>query len=181
MNETEYIKKAKEGDKNAFTNLVKMHKNYIYAVIFQIIKNREDTEDVLQNTFIKIYQKLYMYKGNSKFSTWLYRIAVNEALTHKRLFKYKYTDTLLDVNKIEMETATSKLKNDDLKTCILSAIEQLSDSEKLVVTLFYLKEQKVKEIAGICNKTNNWVKVVLHRARKKLENILQQHKNLIYD
>jgi len=181
LNEEVLIKDAKKGSKQAFTELVKLHKNYIYAVIFQILKNREDTEDVMQNTFIKVYQKLYLYKGNSKFSTWLYRIAVNEALGHKRLFKYKNEANLLDVNNIEMETATSKLKNDDLKTCILSAIDQLSDSEKLVVTLFYLKEQKVKEIAGICNKTNNWVKVVLHRARKKLENILQQHKSLIYD
>jgi len=181
LEEQKLIQLAKGGDKSAFSQLVKMHKNYIYAVIFQILKNKEDAEDVLQNAFIKIYQKLYMFKGDSKFSTWIYRVAVNEALAFKRLFKYKLREKEIPVNEIEKENANKKLHNDDLKSCINTAIEKLTDNEKLVVSLFYLQEQKVKEIAAICKKNNNWVKVVLHRARKKLESILEPHKNLIYD
>ena len=176
--ELKHIQLAKKGDKTAFSKLVKMHKNYVFSLIMNILKNREDAEDVLQNTFLKIYRKLNTFKGDSKFTTWIYKIAVNEALAHKRLYKFKYAIE----NKSEPVTnknAQTKLELNERSNLIKQAIEKLSETEQLVISLFYLKEHKVKEIANICANSEGWVKINLFRARNKLKEILK-NKNLSY-
>ena len=181
MKEAELISNAKGGDKAAFSALVKMHKAYLFAVVFQLLKSKEDAEDVLQNAFIKIYQKLYTFKNQAKFSSWIYRIAINEALTYRRLFRLKLEREQKMEEPVQEKNSLDKIIQDDLKKEVQLALEQLTESEQMVIQLYYYKGQKVGEVAYICNKSISWVKVVLHRARKKLENIIRNNKNLIYE
>ena len=74
------VKKSKDGDFEAFEKLVNLHEKHVYNIAWNMLRNQEDAEEVLQETFIKAYDKLNQFEGRSKFSTWLYRIATNEAL-----------------------------------------------------------------------------------------------------
>lgn len=178
--ENNYIKMAKGGDRAAFGQLVKLHKDFTFSVILNIVKNRQDAEDILQNVFVKVFYQLPKFDGKSKFSTWLYRIATNESLTFKRLYKHKFdTEQALETVGVS-STAEADLHQQDQEKYVQEAINQLSDAEKLVVSLFYLKEHKIKEIVEITNKTESWVKVVLHRGRAKLKTILEANKSKIY-
>jgi len=178
--ENQYIKMAKGGDKAAFGQLVKLHKDFTFSVIFNIVKNKQDAEDIMQNVFIKVFYKLPKFNQQSKFSTWLYRIATNESLTFKRLYKHKFdTEQALETVGVS-SNAEQELEQQDQNKYVQEAINQLTDAEKLVVSLFYLKEHKIKEIAKISDKTESWVKVVLHRGRGKLKTILEANKSKIY-
>jgi len=179
-NENKLIKLAKGGDRAAFGQLVKLHKDFTFSVIMNVVKNRQDAEDIMQNVFIKVFYQLKKFDERSKFSTWIYRVATNESLTFKRLYKHKFdTEQALQTvgikNKVE-----SDLEKQDQQKYVREAIEQLTDAEKHVVSLFYLKEHKIKEIAKISDKTESWVKVVLHRGRTKLKSILESKKSTIY-
>ena len=178
--ENQYIKLAKGGDRAAFGQLVKLHKDFTFSVIYNIVKNRQDAEDIMQNVFIKVFYKLKTFDERSKFSTWVYKIATNESLTFKRLYKHKFdTEQALETVGVSSQ-ADKDLQKQDQEKYVQAAIDQLTDAEKLVVSLFYLKEHKIKEIAKIADKTESWVKVVLHRGRGKLRTILEANKSKIY-
>lgn len=178
--ENKLIKLAKGGDRAAFGQLVKLHKDFTFSVIMNIVKNRQDAEDIMQNVFIKVFYQLKKFDERSKFSTWVYRIATNESLTFKRLYKHKF-DTEQALQEVGVKNKVEKdLEKQDQQKHVLEALEQLTDAEKLVVSLFYLKEHKIKEIAKISDKTESWVKVVLHRGRGKLKSILASKKSTIY-
>jgi len=84
ISDDELVKLSRNGDKNAFGELVKRHEGKVYALGFRFMKNREDAADVMQDTFLQAYRKLGSFEGKSAFSTWLYRIAVNICLMRKR-------------------------------------------------------------------------------------------------
>ncbi|PIV19571.1 MAG: RNA polymerase subunit sigma-24 [Elusimicrobia bacterium CG03_land_8_20_14_0_80_50_18] len=90
ISDDELVKLSRNGDKNAFGELVKRHEGKVYALGFRFMKNREDAADVMQDTFLQAYRKLGSFEGKSAFSTWLYRIAVNICLMRKRKKKLEY-------------------------------------------------------------------------------------------
>ncbi len=181
IDENKLIELAKGGDRAAFGTLVKHHKDFTFSVIMNIVKNKQDAEDIMQNVFIKVFYELKRFDKRAKFSSWIYRIATNESLTFKRLFKHK-VDTEQALRKVEVKSGVeTDLERQDQQKYVLEAMQQLTDAEKLVVSLFYLKEHKIKEIAIISNKKESWVKVVLHRGREKLKTILESKKSIIYD
>src|SRR5271169_7226137 len=90
------IARAREGSRTAFGELVRRHSHRVYGMSFRILKNREDAEDNLQNVFCKAYGKIRQFEGNSQFSTWLVRIAINEALMMLRKRKPEEAVTTLE-------------------------------------------------------------------------------------
>jgi len=171
-----YIDKVLQGDTNAYTYLIDKYKNMAYTIAIKIVKNTEDAEEVAQDSFLKAYQKLDTFKGNSKFSTWLYTIIYRNSISKIR--KKKIITTDIDSYVVDNYTTDfdfpqiEAIKNGEQKKYIAAAIDNLSETDALLITLFYLNENSVEEIEQITGLTKTNVKVKIFRARKKLYNEL---------
>ncbi len=168
-----YIQRVLDGETASFAHLVDKHKNMVYSVILKLVKVPEDAEELAQDTFVKAYNKLAEFNGESRFSTWLYTIAYRTALSRLRIKV---------INKVEdhslYDTADSGLKPLEImefkerKEMVKSAINQLPEADAVAVTLFYLDDCSVAEVSEIMSLSPSNVKVKLHRARKALKQLL---------
>ena len=171
-----YIDRVLQGDTNAFAYLVDKYKNLTYTVAMKIVRNHEDAEEVAQDSFIKAYSQLHTFKGDSKFSTWLYTIVYRNSISKIR--KKKITTTNIDSYIIENHKSDydfpqiEAIKNGEQKKYIAEAIDNLPETDAFLITLYYLEESSVEEIEQITGLTKTNVKVKLFRARKKLMNEL---------
>jgi RNA polymerase sigma-70 factor (ECF subfamily) len=171
-----YIDRVLGGDTNAFAYLVDKYKNLAYTVAIKIVRNHEDAEEVAQDSFIKAYSQLHTFKGDAKFSTWLYTIIYRNSITKIR--KKKITTTNIDAYIIDNQRSDhdfpqiEAIKNGEQKKYISEAIDRLPETDAFLITLFYLEESSVEEIEQITGLTKTNVKVKLFRARKKLLNEL---------
>lgn len=143
-----------------------------YSVAYKVVRNSEDAEEITQDAFVKAYQKLASFHDDSKFSTWLYRIVYNTAISVTRKKKMEFTaidhyiiDNLSEEQvKDEMKGLTPKQQS----TVLRQAIEKLNHLDQLLIELFYFDQQNLSDIAQISGLTEANVKVKLHRIRKKL-------------
>ena len=167
-----YIERVLKGDTNAFSHLINKYKNMVFTLVVKIVKNREDAEEVAQDSFIKAYQKLDSFKGDSKFSTWLYTIAYRNALTKVRKKKLETTDIdtfVMDNHKDDHDfPQLEAIKNNEQEKYVKQAVENLGETDSLLITLFYLNDNSIEEIQEITEMSQSNVKVRLFRARKKL-------------
>jgi len=169
----------KHSDAAAFAGLVNKHKTMVYNIALRITKSREDSEEVAQDAFIKVFQALSQFKGDSKFTTWLFRITYNIALSKLRK-KSLVSGSVDDDNFIEQADesafdAVSKLRSNEQKKYISEALTELNDTDQLLITLYYMGDHSVDEIAEITDISATNVKVRLFRSRKKLHEILQKN------
>ena len=171
-----YIDRVLNGDSNAFAPLINRYKDLIFTLVIKIVKDREDAEEVAQDSFIKAYQKLDSFEGKSKFSTWLYTIAYRNALTKVRKKKLETTDIdsyVLDNHKDDHDfPQLEAIKNGEQQKYVREAIDRLGETDSLLITLFYLHDNSIEEIQEITEMSQSNVKVRLFRARKKLHNEL---------
>jgi len=178
INDQYYIQKVKAGEADAYRFLVERHKTIVYNIVLQITRNKEDTEEVAQDVFLKAYQSLNSFKGDSKFSTWLYRIAYNMAISKvrkKKLPSISIEDYELADDEIKQVYDDFELiESTDKKKYLKKAIEQLSSEDSMVITLYYLNERSIDEISELTNMGKSNVKVRLHRARKKMFDYLSK-------
>jgi RNA polymerase sigma-70 factor (ECF subfamily) len=167
-----YIERVLKGDTNAFSHLINKYKDMVFTLVIKIVKSREDAEEVAQDSFIKAYQKLDSFKGQSKFSTWLYTIAYRNALTKVRKKKLETTDIdsyVLDNHKDDQDfPQIEAIKNSEQEKYVKQAIENLGETDCLLITLFYLNDNSIEEIQEITEMSQSNVKVRLFRARKRL-------------
>ena len=167
-----YIERVLKGDTNAFSHLINRYKDMVFTLVIKVVKNREDAEEVAQDSFIKAYQKLDSFKGQSKFSTWLYTIAYRNALTKVRKKKLETTDIdsyVLDNHKEDQDfPQIEAIKNNEQEKYVKKAIDNLGETDALLITLFYLNDNSIEEIQEITEMTQSNVKVRLFRARKRL-------------
>ena len=167
-----YIDKVLQGDTNAFAYLINKYKDMVYTIAIKIVKSHEDAEEVAQDSFLKAYEKLDSFKGNSKFSTWLYTIAYRNSITKIRKKKVATSD--IDEYVMDNYSEGSELpqleaiKNGEQQKYVREAIGRLPEKDALLITLFYMNESSVEEIEQITNLTQSNIKVKLFRARKKL-------------
>jgi RNA polymerase sigma-70 factor (ECF subfamily) len=167
-----YIDKVLQGDTSAFAYLINKYKDMAYTVAIKIVKSHEDAEEVAQDSFLKAYEKLDSFKGNSKFSTWLYTIVYRNSITKIRKKKVATTD--IDDYVMDNYSEGSEfpqleaIKNGEQQKYVREAIDRLPEKDALLITLFYMNESSVEEIEQITNLTQSNIKVKLFRARKKL-------------
>jgi len=167
-----YIEKVLLGDTNAYAYLINKYKNMAFNIALKIVKNTEDAEEIAQDSFLKAYQKLGSFKGDSKFSTWLYTIVYRNAISKIR--KKKIETTNIDAYIIDNHTTDFEfpqieaIKNGEQKKYVTEAINNLSQTDALLITLYYMNESTVEEIEEITGFTKSNIKVKLFRARKKL-------------
>ena len=174
LNDIEIIDAVLAGDVNAFAELLKRHQNYVFTLALRFTKNREEAEEVAQDTFIKAFRCLKDFKRTAKFTTWLYAIVYTTAMTYlrkKRLLTLSIND---EENPIELESRAFVLENNsaELKSrsfYLNQAIENLLPADATIITLFYKGEQSLEEIAQIMQMDANTIKVKLHRARLRLK------------
>ena len=176
--ERDYINRILDGDIRLFSYFVKKYKDLAYAVAFQIIRNPQDAEEVVQDAFMKAYTHLSRFEGKARFSTWLYRIVYNTAVTRKsmvmkQLAKVEELPDGVDF-KDDVADTLQLVKKEERSKYVHQALRMLREEESLLLTLFYLNENSIEEIADIVNINNNNIKVKLHRARKNLLVILEQ-------
>lgn len=172
LDDSYYIEQVLNGDKAAFTNLVNKHKDMVFTICNRICNRYEEAEEIAQDAFVKAFQALPTFKQKSKFSTWLYRIAYNTAISHTR--KKKIETAAIDEQFIEnytLDTIYSNLEGMDEEEQVMiveKALKELPSEENLMITMFYRKEMTIEEICNITGLTASNVKVKLHRIRKKL-------------
>lgn len=166
-----YIERVLGGDVNAFSYLVDEYKGMVYTIALRMLKNPEDAEEMAQDTFIKAFNSLKNFKFESKFSTWLYRITYNGAISKlrkKQIEVYDVEDAVLpDSEVISTYSAINELTRNEQKKYINEAIENLKEDDALIITLYYLQENTIEEICEITGLTLSNIKVKLHRARKR--------------
>lgn len=170
--ELEYIRQTRAGEHAAYAKLVDRYKTFAYAVALKVLKNQEDAEDVAQESFIKAYQQLHQFEGKAKFSTWLYTIVYRTALAKTRELKVKlFSITDQFRRSFTNDHSTPQLaliQANDEKRSVEQAIANLPETEALLVMLYYIEENSIREIQAITGLSAANIKIKLFRARKKL-------------
>ena len=180
LGDNEIISRVLRGEQNAYAELVNRYQAYVFTLVLRMIKSREDAEEVAQDVFIKAYRSLADFRGESKFSTWLYTIANTTSITFLR--KKKLDVHSLDNEKV-FEVADSKdsglranlVEQKSRVNMVNEAIAMLSPDDAEIITLFYKAEQNLEEISRILRLETNTVKVRLHRARTRLKDKMEKN------
>tara|TARA_R100001369_G_scaffold6227_1_gene16776 strand:- start:49 stop:633 length:585 start_codon:yes stop_codon:yes gene_type:complete len=168
-----------KGDTKAYAQLVNRYKDLVYTLAIRMVRNREEAEEVAQDTFIKVFKSLDKFKGDSKFSTWIYKVTYNTCLDRIKKNKKHLNDVVIDdftFNKLEtIDNALDNLIKEEKNRLIKNCINKLPEDSSALITLFYFEDLSLEEISKIINIEANTVKVKLFRARKKLAVILEQY------
>ena len=162
------IKRAKAGDRVALTELIDKHKHFTYSLALSIVKNSDDAKDIAQQSFMKVLESIHTFRNDSKFSTWLYKIILHEAL---RFVKQKSRVVYTGINQTPVEEIVGENPGDENEPAnVTQALEILQVNEKIVLNLFYLGGKSIKEIQLITGFSESNIKVLLHRGRTRLKN-----------
>jgi RNA polymerase sigma factor (sigma-70 family) len=177
-NDQVYIDSILNGDANAFTVLVDRYKDLVFTLALRMMKHREEAEEVAQDTFIKVYKSLNKFKGDSKFSTWIYRVAYNTCLD--RLKKNKRQQYTVEINEYTehqiktLDNALDKIEAKEREQAMQDCLALLPSEDSFLLTLYYFEELSLEEIGKIVDLKPNNVMVKLFRSRKKLATILRK-------
>lgn len=185
MDESILVEKAKNGDKAALSQLVNTYSGRIYNLALRILRNREDAEDILQETFLTVVEKLHTFDGRSGFFTWIYRIATNASLMKLRKKKLVFKDLGDDDefnDSIESrvfvdwsQDPSINIYDEEVKKKIDEAVNKLSEIYRSVFVLRDIEGLSIKETSSILNITEENVKIRLRRARQFLRDILSEY------
>lgn len=177
-----YIDKVLAGDLYAFNYFLKTYKDMAYSVAISIVKQEHLAEEIVQDAFMICYQSLKNFKGESKFSTWLYRIVVNCAFGTLRKMKSDVQEFDLATHDVSFdESAFQLLQNKEREYFVQQALMKLSPNEALALRLFYLEELSVQEVREVTGWTETNIKTILHRGRKNLYRVLSKIMKGEYD
>ncbi|MCF8272485.1 MAG: sigma-70 family RNA polymerase sigma factor [Flavobacteriaceae bacterium] len=177
-NDIYYINLIIEGNSNAFSVLVDRYKDLVFSLALKMVKNREEAEEIAQDTFVKVFKSLSKFKGDSKFSTWIYKVTYNTCLD--RLKKNKREQHVVSIDEFNLnqikslDNALDLMEAEERNKTIQDCINLLPSDDAFLLTLFYFDEQSLEEIAKVVDLTPNNVKVKLFRSRKKLATILKE-------
>ena len=167
-----HIDNVISGDGQAFRYLIDKYKDQVFAMCLRMLKNREEAEELAQDVFVNVYQSLGKFKGDSKFSTWLYRIVFNAAVSQLRKKKthFKSLDDPDTGHEEACETYNSfdQLNNKDKEMYLNEAINKLNEMDAMIISLYYYHDNSIEEISEVCGLSVSNVKVKLMRIRKRL-------------
>lgn len=176
--EIKWISAARKGNRLAFRRLVEKYQNYVFTIALRILKQREVAEEVAQDVFLKVFHTLETFEGKSKFSTWLYTITYRSAIDvarKKQLHTQELEDDRTGNWKDDFhEDGLQRVSRQDLQQYLKAAIDQLEPMDASIITLYYLHEKMVKEIAEITGLTETNIKTKLYRLRDRLRETLTQ-------
>lgn len=175
-NEKEFLKQLQSSNtsEQAFRELITLYKERLYWHIRKIVISHDDADDVLQNTFIKVYRSINKFKGNSKLYSWMYRIATNEAITHinKNAKRLQVTSEAVQQNALNNLTSDVYFEGDEIQLKLQQAIATLPQKQQLVFNMKYFDDLKYSEISEILDTSEGALKASYHLAVKKIESFL---------
>ena len=176
-----YIEQVLGGKISAFGFIVDRHRDKAYNLAFRICGNIEDAEEIAQDSFLKAFRSLTSFKMKSTFSTWLYRIVYNTAISHIRLRKkglLSIEDFPADASEFMGENVSEEQAEKDYRNALVNfALQKINEEERGLISLFYYDELTTDEIAGITGLTKQNVKVRLFRARQKMLGVIEKTEN----
>jgi RNA polymerase sigma-70 factor (ECF subfamily) len=175
MTETDIIKQLRSGSIEALKEIMEIHQDYVLTLAYRFVRNRELAEEITQDVFLKVYNKIHTFQSNSRFSTWLYTIVYRTSLNYlerksvtvSRISLEEELSELVDTNNKSVEGNTG-----ELQIILWKAIDQLPIIQGVVILLYYLNQFSISEIAEIIKSPPNTIKTHLHRGRKQLKTIL---------
>ena len=179
--EKQLIDRLKRGDPKAMEPLMELHQDYVYTLIIQMIKSSSAAEELTQDVFVKVFQKIDTYQERSKFSTWLYTVAYRTCLNYLDKKKIVFNLSELGEDQVHNYNEDQNLSNlavdlsfkeDEQQNILWAAIDGLPMQQGLVITLHYLQQFTVKEISTMLHLPENTVKTHLFRGRNALKTIL---------
>lgn len=176
-NEQQIIAKILKGETNTYGVLVRQYKGLVFTLAMQMLRQKEEAEEVAQDAFVKAYRNLGSFKGDAKFSTWLYKITYNACLDALKKRGRRASEVEIDeitAHEVKtMDTALDVLMQKEREELIKDALSELAYENSVLLTLFYFEELSLKEISKIMGKSVNVLKVKLFRSRKQLAVILK--------
>ncbi len=180
LTDTEIIGRVLKGERQLFSELVTRYQNYVFTLVLRFTDNREDAEEVSQDVFVKTYRSLADFRGDSKFTTWLYTIARTTCITFLRKKKLETTSIDNERTMVQLENQESSFKANIIEqksrtAMVNEAIQLLSPDDAQIITLFYKAEQSLEEMGQILGMEPNTIKVKLHRARHRLKEKMEKH------
>jgi len=180
LTDTELISKILQGEQALFAQLVGRYRNYVSTLVLRFTDNREDAEELSQDIFVKAYRSLADFRGESKFSTWLFTIVRTSCITFLRKKKLDITSIDDERTFLQLESRESAFKANTIEqrsrhAMVNEAIRMLSPDDAQLLSLFYKGEQSLEEIGKIMHLDPNTVKVKLHRARHRLKDKMEKH------
>ena len=175
---SELVRKSQLGDKAAFEQLVIRHQDLVFSLAYKLTGNREMANDVAQEAFIRAWKAIEKFRGDSTFSTWIYRITVNTAWTLRKKAKKHNTlnidDTYEPIVIDEKKDPELVAINSDLSSVLINALDKIPIEQRIIVELKNIEGRSHKEIADYLDISVTAAKVRLHRAHQKLRQILEE-------
>jgi len=185
LNQPELIVQLQQGDEQAFKKLVDEWQDMVYNTAVSIVQNEDDADDITQDVFIQVYQSISSFKGESKFSTWLYRIVISKSLDHvkkkKRKKRFGFVQSLFgnaqeeEIHPEEFNHPGVLMENRERAAELFKAMEQLPDNQRIAFTLHKLEAQKHQDIAAIMNISLTAVESLIARAKGNLRKTLNAY------
>ncbi|MDR1202364.1 MAG: RNA polymerase sigma factor [Tannerellaceae bacterium] len=183
--DTYYIKRIQEGDTTAYACILDKYSRQVYSLAFKVVRNKEDAEELAQDVFLKVFKHLNGFKGDSSFSTWIYRIAYNTAISYTRKKKQEWLaieeSMIVNVSEEEVANALGQTESDGQIEILDKALTQLPPEERAIILFFYMEEKSIDEIASITEFSVSNVKTKLHRIRKKLFVLMKEIERIDYE
>ena len=178
ISNAELVRKSQFGDKAAFEQLVIRHQELVFSLAYKLTGNREMENDVAQEAFIRAWKAIEKFRGDSTFSTWIYRITVNTAWTLRKKAKKHNTlnidDTYEPIVIDEKKDPELVAINSDLSSVLINALDKIPIEQRIIVELKNIEGRSHKEIADYLDISVTAAKVRLHRAHQKLRQILEE-------
>ena len=178
ISNSELVRKSQLGEKDAFEQLVIRHQDLVFSLAYKLTGNREMANDVAQEAFIRAWKAIEKFRGDSTFSTWIYRITVNTAWTLRKKARKHNTlnieDTYEPIVIDEKKDPELVAINSDLSSVLINALDKIPIEQRIIVELKNIEGRSHKEIADYLEISVTAAKVRLHRAHQKLRQILEE-------
>ncbi len=177
MDEQLYVKQVLSGNTSVFGYFVDTYQEMAVNIAYRICGNRQDAEDVVQESFVKAYRNLHGFRADSKFSTWLYRIVYNTAVTFTKstIWTVNHETDMENASHLSGTYADTPMENREQEEIVTEILQKMPTGDALLLTLYYMEDNPVKEIAKITGLNETNVKVKLFRARKLFKEMLVRH------
>ncbi|MBK8609592.1 MAG: RNA polymerase sigma factor [Chitinophagaceae bacterium] len=185
MNQPELIAQLQRGDESAFTRLVDEYQDLVYNTALGIVQNEEDADDITQEVFVQVYQSVSSFRGDSKMSTWLYRITLGKALDHEKKKKRKkrfgvmqrlFTGEREDgLTAAEFNHPGIQLEQKENAAALFYALKQIPENQRIAFTLHKLEGRSYQEVAEIMNTSLYAVESLMGRAKGNLKKELEKY------
>lgn len=184
-----FVERAREGDKEAFAPLFDRYKDRVYRLAYRLCGNGADAEEVLQECFLSVFRRLHQFRGESKFSTWLFRIATNAALMHNRARSARHAESLeeympqfnasgrhkrIDEDFSAAARVEKAVTHRELKELLLKALQQLPAKYRSAIVLKDLDEMSSADAAEVLSIDETTLRQRVHRGRLILRAVLQE-------